>query len=379
MNRKSHRLSEVITALMVLILIQIVFASCGPQNPRSRASDNDEQSWIGVYVQNLDKDMRRYLDIKERHGVLINDVAEDSPAEEAGLREEDVIIRFDGKRIRNNEDLTRAIRRKEPGDKVKIEIIRDGEKKKVELKIGERPREYSSRFYRRDPRPYFFPYGEYRRPWLGIRMADLNEDLAEYFKVDERDGVLILSVEEDSPAEDAELKAGDIITQIDDEKIRDREDIIAIIEDKDIGDEIEIKFIRKGNEQTVKAELARAPKAESFYFDKERFRDWRDELREWKDKIKYDLKYKIKRDIEKALDHKNLIEDIERELSVEMEKLAEELQNLEIHPARRVFIWTSNLKIMRIPFSKEIDELIFQTISTAGAPLGYGLDAFKKT
>ncbi|MFQ6112707.1 MAG: PDZ domain-containing protein, partial [bacterium] len=280
MNRQLTRTGQILFAIL-FILAPILLANCRPQGPHSRASEHEQHGWLGVYVQDLDEDLRRYLDIEERHGVLINDVAEDSPAEDAGLREEDVIIRFDGKRIRNSKELSRAIRSKEPGDRVKIEIIRDGKRKKIALRIAERPRRFYSR-YDREPRSFYFPFRRYRRPWLGVHMAELNQDLAEYFNVNERDGVLILSVEEDSPAEDSGLKAGDVMTQIDDKKIRDTEDVEDIIQDKDVGDEVEIKIIRRGNEQTVKVELGKAPRSYSWYWDRDQVQYWKEEMKNWK-------------------------------------------------------------------------------------------------
>jgi C-terminal processing protease CtpA/Prc len=324
MNKKFARSSKIIFTIF-FGLAPMVLANCGPQSPGSESKENKEEGWIGVYVQDMDADLRRYLDLEERYGVLINDVADDSPAEEAGLREEDVIIRFDGKRIRNSKDLSRAVGRKEPGEKVKLEIIRDSEKKKITLRIAEKPRGFYSR-YGKTPRTFYGPFKGYRRPWLGIRMTDLNKDLAQYFKVDKKEGVLILSVEEDSPAENSGLKAGDIITRMDGEKIQVSEDVKDIIEEKEVGDEIEIKIIRKGNKQTLKAKLERAPRSYSFYFDKDRVGDWKEELKDWKDRFKYDFKYKIKRDLESALDEQDWIEDIENDLADEMEELAEKLQ-----------------------------------------------------
>ncbi len=93
------------------------------------------------------------------------------------------------------------------------------------------------------------------RPQLGVQVHDLNGDLAEYFKVNRDDGVLIIEVTEDSPAESAGLKAGDVITRIDDEKISSHEDLIETLEDYEDGDVTSVQFVRKGKTQKVEVEL----------------------------------------------------------------------------------------------------------------------------
>ncbi|RMF56859.1 MAG: PDZ domain-containing protein, partial [Calditrichaeota bacterium] len=99
--------------VVFLFAAQILLQSCGPQGPsgsrRTTDRDRDGGGWIGVYVQDLDRDLREYLGVDAPYGVLVNEVLPDSPAERAGLREEDVITKFAGRRIRNTRDLTRAV------------------------------------------------------------------------------------------------------------------------------------------------------------------------------------------------------------------------------------------------------------------------------
>lgn len=180
-----------LTPLFIIIFsIQLLLLSCGRQRPHSVYNDSEDEGWIGVYVQDLDDELRRYLDIKERTGVMVNNVIADGPGEKAGLKEEDVIVRFDGRRVRNTRDLTRAVKRAAPRSKVKMEIMRDGGKKTLTLRVGEKERSsysYRNGSRRRAPRVFSFRGG--RRPWLGVQMANLNNDLAEYFGADEQAGV----------------------------------------------------------------------------------------------------------------------------------------------------------------------------------------------
>ncbi|NIR52307.1 PDZ domain-containing protein [candidate division KSB1 bacterium] len=336
----------------LLTFVQLLLTNCGHQEPRSRSWDyDDEDGWIGVYVQDLDDEMRNYLDIDERYGVLLGDVVEDSPADDAGLREEDVIIRFDGRRIRDTRDLTRAVRRKRPGDKVEVEIIRDGERRELDIRIGERPRRAYTRL--RPPKspkpPSVHGYGWHSRPWLGVRLANLNEDLAEYFDAREREGVLILSVEENSPAEETGLKAGDVILEIDNRRVRDSEDVIDFISRYKAGDEVAILVKRKGREQSFKARLQRgsAPGSFRFHFDADKWHawkdDWQDELREWRDdlqdwqkrhkkdrlydfedEIRYEIESEVNLELQHIYDHE--LPKLEQEIGPALEEAQEELR-----------------------------------------------------
>lgn len=330
--------------LMGVVLLTLFFATaCGPQLPRSAEKQSKSKGWIGVYVQDLDRELRGYLGLDVRNGVLVNDVVAGSPAEDAGLQEEDVIIKFDGKTIRKTRDLTRAVSRKRPGDRVKVEIIRDGEKEKLKLRIEERPEKMltgNRRF--RPPKPPRLPHAfSFRtgRAWLGIRMADLNNDLADYFDVDENEGVLVLSVMEDSPADEAGLKAGDVIVKVDEEKIRGETDLLDILADKEPGDEVEIVVKRKGREMTLKAELERTYRHSSFRFnfDNDDMLQWKHEMNEWQDELKHELNMDFEHRIRIEIPLQQFGAELERELEglgeeleKEMEKLKLDLENLDI-------------------------------------------------
>jgi len=302
--------------------------ACGPQNPRAHNSNHHNEGWIGVFVQNLDDDLRDYYDIDEHSGVMINDVIDDGPADKAGLQAEDVITKFDGKRIRNIKDLTRAIKKTEPGKKINVELVRDNHKEKLKIKIDEKPKHsysYNSNRDNKSRNGFNFSFG--KRPWLGIRMADLNDDLADYFDANGKDGVLILDVIKDSPAKKAGLKSGDIITQIDDHKIRATEDLTDALEDYDSGDEITIRYIHKTREKSVKVELG-----ERHFGSK----NWRSELNDLKTHFNKErieeLNRKINRYVRKNIDINIPLHDLElkleglEDLNINLEHLENDLE-----------------------------------------------------
>jgi predicted metalloprotease with PDZ domain len=211
-----------------------------------------KKGWIGVSVQELTPSLRDAMSLGNRTGLLINNVVENSPAEDAGLQEEDVLLEFNGQKVERTRTLSRLVRRIDPGTEVKVKIFRDGDEKTIDLTVG-RLRTSRSGVYSFGSGNNVFFMG--RRPMLGVQVHDMDDDLAAYFKVKKNEGVLILGVNEDSPAEAAGLKSGDVILKIDSEPVRDYEDLTDLLADYEDGDEVEIEYIRRGSKKTVIVEL----------------------------------------------------------------------------------------------------------------------------
>jgi C-terminal processing protease CtpA/Prc len=206
--------------------------------------------YLGVSIEKLGLDDKKEL--KADFGVLVGDVSEDSPAEKAGIKEDDVIQYFNGDKIRRTQDLIRRVRETKPGTKVKIGLVRESKTMEVEAEIGRLHRSEIIVGGRDERR--FRNSGRGGRA-LGVRLHDLNPDLSEYFKVKEDEGALVTEVEDDGPAEKAGIKAGDVLIQIDGDPVTGSEDVAEILSGRDEGDEVEITLIRKGIRQTVKAEV----------------------------------------------------------------------------------------------------------------------------
>ncbi len=306
-----------------VLVISVMLVSCGRHSPRSY--EHRGQGWIGVYVQDIDSEMRRYLKLDSRRGVLVNDVVENGPAERAGLRKEDVIVKFDGKSISDTEDLTRAVSRLNPGEKTRMAIIRDDRKQKLKLKIAERPDRYSSRSKTRHP-AFSHRSG---RAYLGIRTADLDDDLADYFEVDKNQGVLVASVADDGPADKAGIKSGDIILKLENEPIRSTEALLSALSNIRSDQEVEIELLRKGKKKNLTVEFSRKY---SFHFDRGELHDWKDNMKSWKRQMK-DWHHDFESEFD-ARDHRIHIdiplEKLGDELEGELRDLQDELRDLRI-------------------------------------------------
>jgi serine protease Do len=183
-------------------------------------------------------------------GVLIDEVRPDSPADRAGVKRGDVIVEFDGERVRSARQFTRLVQETSPGRVVKATLVREGQPSDVEITIpAERDRRrgdvvISGDFgdYMRDlgrdlgrlgdQFPSFdfnfdFPPLSGRR--LGVNVQELSSQLAEHFGV--RDGVLVTSVTAGSAASRAGLKAGDVITAINGQRVAARDDLARGLRD----------------------------------------------------------------------------------------------------------------------------------------------------
>ncbi|MBN1153384.1 PDZ domain-containing protein [candidate division KSB1 bacterium] len=207
-------------------------------------------AYLGVVVKDISTMLEKHLGLD--HGVIITWIDEKGPASAAGLDEDDIIVEINKERIDSPNELRRIVRKFSPDEEIKVAYLREGKKSSISIKLAEAPESKSAwhdqRFDFRE-----FPFGE--RPYIGITLHVLDADLSKYFGVQPDDGVLILEIEEGSPAEKAELKSGDVILEVNDKKVSKPEEIQDIISDCDEGDELTLKIMRHKQNLTIKVEV----------------------------------------------------------------------------------------------------------------------------
>jgi serine protease Do len=191
-------------------------------------------SFIGVMVQEIDNERTKALKLHEEAGVEVTRVEPDSPAEHAGLKIGDVIMQYNGQHVEGMEQFSRLVHETPAGRDVKLDIVRGGMPQVVTAKVGaRRPAPFAAlqpppmeRFEVHMPDlPRSFM--SWSSSALGIECESLEGQLAQYFGV--REGVLVRSVTKGSAAEKAGIKAGDVITKIDDAKVAAPSDISSRI------------------------------------------------------------------------------------------------------------------------------------------------------
>jgi len=238
-------------ALVVLAVFGLTVGS-----PLAKSARHSHRAWLGVYSQTVDKDLAEAFDLPLDHGVIINEVIDDSPADKAGLQEDDIIIKIDGTRISEQEDLSEAIADRRPGDRIVLTIMRDDHQLQIPVTLGKRTSSVKKRiFFSTGPSHAFSMPCHKERPYIGVSLVDLTKQLGEYFGVKKGKGALITEVLEDSPAEEAGLKAGDVIISIDEEKVADADDVREVIEDSEPGDMVKIVVMRNKQEKSFSVEI----------------------------------------------------------------------------------------------------------------------------
>jgi len=207
-----------------------------------------EGGFLGIHPSDLNDDDREALEFTSKDGVLIEDIVSEGPAEKAGIKAADIIVRLDGKKVVSTRKLHKILAKHEPGEKIDIVIFRDGKEKSFKVELEEPP-ETKFAF----TGPHITTSKSQKGGYLGVEIITLEEQLAGYFEVDE--GVLVEEVEEDSPAEKAGLKAGDVIVKIGDEEIESTIDLIDAVRSEEPGTEVMIDIVRKGNKKSLSATL----------------------------------------------------------------------------------------------------------------------------
>jgi serine protease Do len=229
-------------------------------------------SAIGVGVRDLRSDETASAKI-ETGGVAIATVREDSPASRAGLQAGDIVIEFDGERVRSARHFSRLVTETPPGRTVPATIVRGGNRQTLqvtpeadgrvsidlpELRNLPEIRERIERGLRQLPRDFDFdlPQGGVRiirGERIGMTLSPLSDQLAAYFGV--REGVLVSSVQDGSVAARAGLRAGDVITAVGGEPVDAIADVVLSLRNAAPGSAVEIRVTRDRQEVNLKVEI----------------------------------------------------------------------------------------------------------------------------
>jgi len=168
------------------------------------------RGWLGVSIQELSPDLATQFGVQEPKGVLVSEVLDDSPAKRAGFERGDVIVEFDGKPVENPTQLRNAVAQTAIGRKATVKVMRDKHVRNLEVTIAEQPKTVAQAGSEEE--------GGSARPaglLADIDVRELNSDLASRLGLGGSDrGVAIVRVRADSVAEEAGLKEGDLILEV---------------------------------------------------------------------------------------------------------------------------------------------------------------------
>jgi serine protease Do len=277
-----------VSLLLALILTAGVALAQQPAPPPPSPPDDSDQSFsffisgdgfLGVYAENISRENMGRYHVSTVRGVGITRVVKDSPAEKAGLRKDDVILRLDGENVSSVRKLNRLVSEMAPDQSVRVSFSRAGAEQEVTATVGKRSNQsFASDMFPEgskvwkwegaDPKTFkwegpllnrgdlfdnnggfSFSLGNSRR--IGVSTMQLTKQLADYFGIAGGKGVLVTAVTDDGPAAKAGVKAGDVITAVDGEAVDSSGDISRVINSKKEGD-VTLTIVRNKSQQTIR-------------------------------------------------------------------------------------------------------------------------------
>ena len=180
--------------------------------PQLKDKGKVNRTWLGVAVQDLTEDLAKSFNLKSKSGALVANVEKDAPAEKAGIKRGDVIVKFNGYEIENSHELSKRAASSEVGKKIDLVVIREGKEKTVQVTMGEFPSEGAS-FNEEEPESGE-EGGKGEEADIGISVQQLTPDIAERLGAKGAKGVVVANVDPGSLAEEVGLRSGDIIKEI---------------------------------------------------------------------------------------------------------------------------------------------------------------------
>ena len=277
-------------------------------------------AFLGVQMKDLDDEAVERFGVAGRGGVEIQEVFDGTPAAEAGLREGDVLLAFDGERVRSSAHLARLVSESAVDRTVRLEVLRGNSELTLEATLRKRESEGLFGLAPAAPMPpmpsmpampampHFAPDADARAAleyalhlggaarWrIGFVGEDLGGQLAEYFDVDQGEGVLVKEVVAGSAAEAAGLRAGDVLVGLDDERIGSLAELRELLAAEGRDAAAALVIVRKGRERSLPIEMTKVERPEGALFGdsaqwreqaeqyREQAEQWREQQRAWRE------------------------------------------------------------------------------------------------
>ncbi|MEE4204270.1 MAG: DegQ family serine endoprotease [Halieaceae bacterium] len=231
--------SQIFTRSGGSIGLSFAIPSTVVRNVVAQLKENGEvvRGWLGVSIQDVDRNLAESFGLDRPRGALVAQVGEDSPADAAGIESGDIIVRFDGAEIETSSDLPHVVGLIAPGSEVIAEVIRDGEMRRITVEVGGLDADQA-------PSVASNGRGNTSDTVLGLRVEPV--DPAAMDELGLSGGVRVAAVDPDSPAADANVARGDIITRVGSNAISDVDDFREALADVEPGKSVPVRLIRRG-------------------------------------------------------------------------------------------------------------------------------------
>lgn len=204
------------------------------------------RGYLGIGLQGLNQDLATAFGLKDAKGALISDVKAGSPAEQAGLKQGDVIVSYQGTSVEDGVALQRLVTRTTVGARVTLNIIRDGHEREVTVRVSEQPD---------DSKVAKVQHGGADDALSGLVVEELDQDRARQLGLQGTQGVVVTRVDPDSGAERAGLSEGDVIQEMNRRPIKSVKDFEKASADFKKGASVLILINRRGNSLFVSVKV----------------------------------------------------------------------------------------------------------------------------
>ena len=200
------------------------------------------RGWLGIGIQELTDELAAQFGVKPEEGVLVGNVMKDSPAEKGGLRTGDIIQEFNNTKITGVRQLQREVAQGPINAPAQVKVLREKQSLNLTVVLGEQPAETAAA-------PSEGPAETAER--FGFSVQDLTPELREQLKVPAGNGVVVSGVEDDGPAAKAGLRAGDVIAEVNRERVRSAAEFTRLLGQMRRGSNLLLLVQRDGNSRFV--------------------------------------------------------------------------------------------------------------------------------
>jgi len=210
------------------------------------------RGYLGVLIQPVTSDLAKEFKLSENSGALVGEVTEDSPAEKAGLKEGDVVVQFNGKKVNDSRHFRLMVSQTPPGTKVDLKVLREGKEQSFTAKLGELP---SGGLARADSRQGGLRRSKQADALEGVTVDDLNARTRQQFNIPPSvRGAVVVEVEPSSPSAEAGLRPGDVILEINRQRVFNADEAVKQSEEVK-GDRVLLRVWSGGGSRYVVVEV----------------------------------------------------------------------------------------------------------------------------